>query len=358
MANFYKDLKISALDAISEAQKIVNGPILFQCVFALVEHNVLQVLSDSKEPLSLKQIADRTQLSEYGLSVLLDMAAAGRVVTVNDEGLYTITKIGMFFIGDKMTAVNLKFIKHICYQGMDSLAESVKNLKPEGLKVFSEEYKTIYPHLSELPPKAKDAWFGWDHFYSQSSFTSALKIIMEKFNPKSIYDVGGNTGNFAILAAKSYEDVHVTILDLPSQIETANERIKAEKLEDRVSFNSLDILTAPTIPADADLFILSQFLDCFAKEHVNMILSKIAKNMNDDSKVCILEPIADRQKFEASSYSILAGSVYFNNIANGYSKFFSTKEMTSLIEEAGLKIDEIVDNLGICTSLFICSKAK
>ena len=65
---------------------------------------------------------------------------------------------------------------------------------------------------------------------------------------------------------------------------------------------------------------------------------------------------SDRQKFEASAYSINAGSLYFTCMANGYSKFFSTKMLTKLVTMAGFKIDKIIDNLGISDSLFILRK--
>ena len=53
MTNFYKKLDISAFDAISKAQKIVNGPMLFQATFSLIEHGVLKALDESPKGLTL-----------------------------------------------------------------------------------------------------------------------------------------------------------------------------------------------------------------------------------------------------------------------------------------------------------------
>ena len=357
MTNFYKKLDISAFDAISKAQKIVNGPMLFQATFSLIEHGVLKALDESPKGLTLEQLKQQTDLSEYALGVLLDMGASGEIVTVSDEGVYTLSKIGFFLINDEMTKINMDFIKYICYEGADKLDASLVQRKPCGLAVFNKDWQTIYPYLDKLPGKAKEAWFNWDHLYSQTAFKDAITKLNELYKPKTIYDVGGNTGKFAIACGNQIENVKVTILDLPSQIKMAKENIHAHNLDNQIDFQAVDILNQdPNLPHDADIWWMSQFLDCFAPEHVLHILSNISKAMKDDAKVCILEPIADRQKFEASAYSINAGSLYFTCMANGYSRFFSTKMLTELVTKAGFKVENIIDGLGISNSLFILSK--
>ena len=327
MTNFYKKLNITAFEAISKAQKIVNGPMLFQATFSLIEHGVLKALDEAPKGLTLEQLREKTDLSEYALGVLLDMGASGEIVTVSDDGVYALSKIGYFLINDEMTKINMDFIKYICYEGADKLDDSLVQRKPCGLAVFNKEWQTIYPYLDKLPGKAKEAWFNWDHLYSQTAFKDAIAKLNELYKPKTIYDVGGNTGKFAIACCN------------------------------QIDFQAVDILNQdPNLPHDADVWWMSQFLDCFAPEHVLHILSNISKAMKDDAKVCILEPIADRQKFEASAYSINAGSLYFTCMANGYSKFFSTKMLTKLVTMAGFKIDKIIDNLGISDSLFILRK--
>lgn len=357
MPNFYKDLNISAFDAISQAQKIASGPMLFQATYTLIEHNVLAILEKEKAGLTIKELTEKTDLSEYAIGVLMDMAASGNVVCVSDDGKYTLSKIGFFLQNDNMTRINLDFTKHICYEAMDKLDDSLTNSKAAGLSVFDKNWETIYPHLAELPERAKKAWFDWDHLYSQTAFKSSIQKISELFNPKTIYDVGGNTGKFSIMCCSLIDDVKVKILDLPSQINMAKQNIKEHKLEDRIDFLPVDILMDNQLPGDADVWWMSQFLDCFAPEHVLHILTGIRKVIKDGAHVCILEPIADRQKFEAASFAINAGSLYFTSVANGYSRFFSTQMLTGLIKQAGFEVENIIDGLGISNSLFVCKKA-
>ena len=357
MTNFYSKLDISAFDAISQANRLIAGPVIFQAIYVLVKHKILKMLCENKNGMTIKQIAQKSDLNEYALGVLFDAALSGQVITVSDEGVYTITKIGYFIENDEMTKNQLGFCKYVCYEGMDKLDEALSSGKPAGLSVFNSEWETIYPHLKDLPEKAKEYWFKWDHQFSQSAFKEAVKIIDENYKPSLVYDVGGNTGKFSICVCENTKETKVKILDLPSQIKMAKENIKAHGLEDRIDFMGVDLLGDYALPCEADIWWMSQFLDCFAPEHILRILRSIKNSMKDNTKVCILEPIADRQKFEASAYSINAFSLYFTAIANGYSRFFSTKMLTDLIEEAGLKVEKIYDSLGISNSLFICSRA-
>ena len=186
MTNFYSKLDISAFDAISQANRLIAGPVIFQAIYVLAKHNILKLLCENKNGMTIKQIADKTDLNEYALGVLFDAALSGQVLTVSEDGVYSITKIGYFIENDEMTKNQLGFCKYVCYEGMDKLDEALTSGKPSGLSVFNKDWETIYPHLKDLPEKAKEYWFKWDHQFSQSAFKEAIKIIDEKYKPELI----------------------------------------------------------------------------------------------------------------------------------------------------------------------------
>jgi hypothetical protein len=102
---------------------------------------------------------------------------------------------------------------------------------------------------------------------------------------------------------------------------------------------------------------MSQFLDCFSEEEILGILDRAASVMNDSSILYILELFWDRQKYEASSYSLNATSLYFTCLANGNSRMYHSADMYRLIEKAGLKIMESTDHIGVSHTLVRCRKA-
>ena len=177
MEEFSED-KISAIDAKFEAQKIAFAPLTFQAIRALLELGIMQKISDSgDEGISTQNLSSATGISEYGVKVLCEMAVGMNVLKMKiedgTEKLF-LGKIGFFLLEDNLTKVNFNFTNDICYKGAFDLMDSVKNKKSEGLKVFSENWTTIYEALSSLPEREKKSWFEFDHFYSNIAFPEAL----------------------------------------------------------------------------------------------------------------------------------------------------------------------------------------
>jgi len=350
-----KKEKISALEAQYEAQKIAFAPVIFQVVRTMREFGILKLLSDNKDGLSMEEISKKSEISLYGVKVLIESAVVASVVLEEDDRYY-LSKIGYFLENDTMTKINMDFNHYVNYKGFYDLDKSIKSKKAIGLKVFGDWDDTIYPHLSTLPSKAKKAWFDFDHFYSDTAFDNAIDILKE-MGAKSLLDIGGNTGKFSIRCAKRVEGIKLTILDLPEQIETATQNIKEHGLEDRVSFYPLNMLEHDNaIPKGFDIIWMSQFLDCFGEEDAIAILSRVVEAMDENTRLCIFEPIIDRQIYETSSYCIANTSPYFTAMANGCSKMFNSKDLFEYIGKAGLEVEESYDSLGISHTLVKCKK--
>lgn len=352
----YDTDSISALDAITEAQKIAFGPMVFQAASSLGELGILDYLSN-QGPTGATQddICNHCSLDRYATGVLLDIALSARILYQQGTH-YVLGKIGHFLTHDTMTRVNLNFTRDVCYQGLAELTTSLREGRPAGLTEFGAA-KTIYPLLSSLPEKAKDSWFGFDHFYSDGAFKAALTHVF-KLHPKHIYDVGGNTGKWALLCCEHSSQVHVTILDLPEQIALAQENITTHKRSDRIHLHAIDLLSESDLPGDADVWWMSQFLDCFSEAQIVDILRKTAQAMKPDAKLCIMELFWDKQPFEAGAFSLNASSLYFTCLANGTSRFYGAKQFIALIYQAGLELESQTDGLGVGHSLLICRKAN
>lgn len=203
--------------ALSEAQKLVFGPFIFQAVVAARRLGILKAFSESTDPLTFKAVAQKCGLSEYAVEVTGDVLTAVGVLTPKAEG-YVITKTGDCLLYDPMTVANLDFTADVCYKGLAHLGESLKSGHPEGLKELGN-WPTIYPALSQLPEPAKSSWFEFDHFYSDRAFEACAAWIHKEMNPALLFDVGGNTGKFAGLCLTEMPKLHCTIIDLPAQCE-------------------------------------------------------------------------------------------------------------------------------------------
>ncbi len=230
--NYGSDQK-SALQAKFDAQKIAFGPIMFQAARALRDLGILKLIrSHRKEGIEMEAIARELKLRPYGVKVLLEAGLSMELVMVK-EGRFILTKTGWHILKDELTIVNMDFTHDVNYLGMFSLDESVRSGKPTGLETFGD-WDTVYEGLSQLDAKVQKSWFAFDHFYSDYSFSEILPLVIRP-GVKQILDVGGNTGKFAIRCARWNPDVHITILDLPGQLEKAKANIEKEGLSDRIS---------------------------------------------------------------------------------------------------------------------------
>ena len=341
----YAKERLSALQAQRLAQEIAFGPIVFQVSRLMVKFGIFKMLDDHKEGMTMAEIAQAANLSLYGAKVLLESSLTIGTVHVNDDRFF-LSKAGWFLLNDESVRVNMDFNHDVNYLGMFKLEEAILNGKPEGLRVFGE-WPTVYEGLSQLPPQAQKSWFGFDHFYSDNSFKQALEIVFRN-HPKTLLDVGGNTGRWATQCVKYDPTVNVTIMDLPQQLEMMREQTKGLEGADRIHGHGCNLLDR-SVPfrEGFEAIWMSQFLDCFSEDEVISILSRAAKSMNAQSKLYIMETFWDLQRFETASYCLAQTSVYFTAIANGNSKMYYSGDMARCVEEAGLKIDMLHEDLGI-----------
>ena len=360
----FKQDNIRAVDAKFEAQKIAFSPLSFQAIRATLELGILKLIEDSGEKgISLSELAQKTNISEYGVGVLLEMALGMNVVKLTKDSSekderFVLGKIGWMLLEDELTKANFNFTNDICYKGAYDLLDSVKMGKPVGLKHFGENWTTIYEALSSLPERAKTSWFAFDHFYSDIAFPEALPIVF-KDKVNHLVDIGGNTAKWACACCAYNQDVKITIVDLPGQTAVAEKNAKAQGFENRIGTHAGNVLDDnTTLPESPDAVWMSQFLDCFSLNQITKILKKVYDAATEKTNVYVLEPLWDKQQFEASSYSLQATSLYFTCMANGNSKMYRYGELVEAIEKAGFTLSCAHHNLGSNSySLLVFKKA-
>ena len=368
--------QLSAREAQQRAEWIAWGPVVFQASRLMVKLGILDLLHDCKDGLTREEICRETGLSDYAAKCLLEASLCiGTVLVDTATDRYSLSKTGWFLLNDQASRVNMDFVHDVNYQGWFHLEESLKNGKPEGLKHFGD-WPTVYEGLSSLPPEVQRSWFAFDHFYSDSSFPDALKIIFDEHHVRSLYDVGGNTGKWALQCVAYNPEVRVTILDLPQQIEMMRENIKGREGADRISGYAINLLdpeakfpTPPSTPPlrgegskenpvegskeAPDAIWMSQFLDCFSMDEIVGILSRAREAMASHTRIFIMETLWDRQRFDTAAFCLTMTSLYFTAIANGNSKMYNTEDMKACIEKAGLHIEHIYDGLGLGHSVMV-----
>lgn len=353
----YTEDRLSAHEAQLRAQFIAWGPAIFQATRIMLKRGILELLRDSETGLTRAELCAKTGLSDYAIKCLLEASLCiGTVLVDLETERYTLAKTGWFLLVDPATRVNVDFTHDVNYEGWFHLEESLLEGRPEGLRHFGN-WPTVYEGLSSLPPQVQDSWFAFDHFYSDHSFDEALHIVFDTYKPRSLFDVGGNTGRWALRCVDYDPEVRVTILDLPQQIGLMQRQVAGKPGADRISGYGINLLDkAQHFPADrsVDAIWMSQFLDCFSMDEIVSILRRASESMTVDTRLYIMETLWDRQKYEPAAMALTMTSLYFAAIANGNSKMYHTEDMQACIEKAGLMVECIHDRLGHGHSILVC----
>ncbi len=362
----YTEEQLSAREAQRQAEFIAWGAVVFQASRLIMKFGILDLLRNSREGMTEEDVYNALQnsqrLSRYAVKCLLEAGLTiGTVLIDADSERYTLSKTGWFLLTDEATRVNMDFNHDVNYEGWFHLEEALREGKPLGLRHFGD-WPTVYEGLSSLPEQVQKSWFGFDHFYSDSSFPEALEIVFKKYKVKNLYDVGGNTGKWALRCVEYDRDVLVTILDLPQQIELMKRNIEGKPGAERINGIGLNLLDSKTVfpkpqaNNKLDAVWMSQFLDCFGEDEIVSILSRVRAVMDNDTRLFIMETLWDRQRFEPAAFCLTMTSLYFTAIANGNSKMYHSQDMEQMIKSAGLTIEHIYDGLGQGHSIIVVRK--
>jgi hypothetical protein len=355
MITYEQSDEMTAAEAKTEAQRIAFGPIVFQATMAMRRLGILDKLRTDRAGVTAAEIARALEIPEYGTKVLLETGLSAGIVALSEGGRFTLTKTGYFLLMDELTTVNLNFVADVCYDGMRYLTDAIVEQKPKGLQVFGP-WSTIYEGLSQLPEGVQRSWFAFDHFYSDIAFPSVLRMVFDRPVAR-LLDVGGNTGKWALRCVAHDPHVHVTILDLPGQLEKAKRNIQAAGMSERIGCQPIDLLNDATAwPKGADAIFMSQFLDCFSAPEIVSLLKRAHAAMDANTSLYILETFWDRQQQEAAAFTLHNTSLYFACLANGNSKMYHSSEMKDCVGAAGLRIVREIDAIGIGHTLLECKR--
>ncbi len=327
----------------------------------MLQRGIFNLMRESEEGLTRQEIMQKTGLSDYAVKCLMEASLSIGTVLVNPETeRYTLSKAGWFLANDAATGVNMDFNHKVNYEGMFHLEESLEKGRPEGLRHFGS-WPTIYEGLSSLPEEVRKSWLAFDHFYSDAAFPEALKIVFDRYGVRTLYDVGGNTGKWALQCVAYSTEARVTVLDLPQQLALMQDNIKGKTGAERITGFAVNFLDpAAKFPQGErpDAVWMSQFLDCFSTDEITGILSRAREAMDAHTRLFIMETLWDRQRYETATFCLTMTSLYFTAMANGNSKMYNTEDLEQCILRAGLEVEDICDGLGHGHSIIVCKKKE
>ena len=128
----YTTEQLSARDAQRLAEFIAWGPVVFQASRLMIKFGILNLIRDSKNGLTQKDICEKTKLSDYAVKCLLEASLCiGTILVDTDTDKFTISKTGWFLLNDPATRANINFNHDVNYEGWFKLEDSLLKGKPK-----------------------------------------------------------------------------------------------------------------------------------------------------------------------------------------------------------------------------------
>jgi hypothetical protein len=264
---------------------LTDGKRISQVVHVLAELCVADHLADG--PLSVDELAKRTDTNADALGRVLRVAASFGVFSEEPDGRYALTALAdamrkdvphsqrdlVLFNGDDML-----------WRSYGELMHTVRTGKPAFDKVFGH---TFFEHLKAEPRAGRL----FDSAMTQMSrATAALFVGQYDFGQyNSITDVGGGNGFFLAEILRAYPQTKGVLVDLPEVVADAPERFAAAGVGDRVTVVGGDFFGE--LPTGADAYLLKAVLHDWHDAQAVRILGQIRAAMRDnpDARLLICE---------------------------------------------------------------------
>lgn len=134
----------------------------------------------------------------------------------------------------------------------------------------------------------------WDAMHSTSMFTAgALSEAYDFGAYRSLLDVGGGSGAYAIVLSQRNPALRTTVFDLPHVCEIAERNIANAGLDDQVHTHPGDFMSEHALPSGHDVILLSMVLHDWDEPTNRALLAKCYQALPTGGAVVISELILD-----------------------------------------------------------------
>lgn len=311
----------------------VHGAAAFQVVHAGCEFEIFEKLNANKT-MSFKALEKFTKLPPESLRTLLWGLTSLKVIEYNGRTYKNSDIINKIFAHSEwMMFKTLVMIQaHIMYITQADYIDALKTNTNAGMKRISGKGKTLYTRLMDHP-KIHKVFYNYMEAYSEYANPHLLKNIDLK-NAKSAIDVGGGGGKNAILLAKHFPNLHITLLDLPVAEKIAKKNIQKNKMKDRVSFLTCDMFKN-NFPAKQDVVFFIHQLVIWSREENEYLLKKAYRSLNKNGKVIIFSSMGN----DSENGPVMAAldTVYFRCSAAGRGMIYPPKDYKEVLQKIGFK---------------------
>jgi L-tyrosine C(3)-methyltransferase len=320
---------------------IAGGHSAFQLLWAGIELGTFDALS--REPgLTLARLAEKTGLQTYPARVLMIGLTALRLVQKRTDQYFNSRLTEQMLVRGKpgSAAPILGWQAQIVYPGLQDFVSSLRQGTNAGLARFPGSGNTLYERLTSHPALERTFQDAMSALSRQA--VGHLLDAYEFGRFAHVVDAGGGDGTNAIVLAKRYPSLKMTVYDSESVCRIAERNIRAQGLGGRVSTYAGNFLS-DRFPPGVDGILFCHIFTIWSMARNVEILRRCWTALPQGGAVLVFNMMADDD--DAGPLSTALGSPYFLAIATGEGMLHAWKDYENAMREAGFTRVERVAGL-------------
>lgn len=269
-------------------------------------------------------IAKQIKADRDALERLLNALCAAKFIVKEKNKYFNTALTSKFLVKGEEDYIGETLLHHSnLWRTWSYLTERVlrgQRFKNEALAKEKKSTKSHYTFIMAMHNNAK-----------YKAETLANKINLK--NTKTLIDIGGGPGTYAVYFARKNKNLNCVVYDLAKTTKITEKIIKKYNLEKRIKTFSGDFLK-DGLPQGFDAAFLSSIVHIYNKEENIKLFKKVFKVLNPGGKIMIKDYIANNDG--ASPYYAALFSINMLVATKGGS-VYTEKELTLWLREAGFK---------------------
>jgi predicted O-methyltransferase YrrM len=302
-------------DILKLARQFMESRILLTAA----ELNLFTLLDEV--PSTAENLACRITADLRGMTILLDALSAMGLLIKEPDGVYRCSPDVAACLSDRSPHSVLPMIHHAnhLWKSWSNLTSKVSDTEP-----------------AEIPASAARntddmrAFIGAMHVVGASLAENIVKAV-EPGKAKTLIDVGGASGTYAIAFLSAAPNMKATLFDRPAVIPIARERMAEAGMADRVRFVAGDFY-ADELPGGHDLAMLSAIIHQNNAAQNVELFRKVLHAMVSGGRLIIRDHVMEPNRIAPKEGAIFAVNMLVNTRGGSTYTF---DEIKTWLEEAG-----------------------
>lgn len=311
-------------------QLIVNAPALFNALVCGVDLGLFQFLSRSPNA-SFEDIRRAVTIAPHQLRVLLFAICTTELIEKDGDSYRNSEVAEAALAHDRPGSWQeiLRGFQRFQYPAFPYLSSAFRSGEPTALDAYPGSGSSFYERISHNPELES----GYHAFLAAFAQLLTPQLLQHEgfASVRHLLDVGGGSGETAVLFAERFSELRVTVFDLPSVARMGARAVPAS-VSSRISFHPGNLMV-DRFPGGVDGVLFSHVVEIFSAERIHSMFERAFEALAPGGKIFLYNMTA--QDDEKGGPLCARASLFFNVLASGEGMTYPAKDYEAWLQEVG-----------------------